>query len=75
LTLTALTGCVLCLILVLKVILYTGIVHPGDRLVHPPYQVVLEGDTISWDTGHCTPVIFDYDSMSCIVTTCIRNEQ
>src|SRR6218665_1508235 len=42
-----LTGCVLCLIVVLRGILYTGIVHPANRHIHPPGW----GDTISQNTG------------------------
>jgi len=52
----ALTGRVLCLILVLRGILYTGIVHLGDRLIHTPW-IALRWDTISQDTGMNTFLI------------------
>ena len=38
----ALTFCVLCLILVLRGILYTGRFHPGDRIIHPPDSLMGE---------------------------------
>ena len=44
----ALTFCVLCLLLVLRGILYAGWFHPGDRFIHPP-DSVMGGYNI---TGH-----------------------
>jgi len=45
-----LTFCVLCLIIVLRGILYTGSFNPGDRFIHTPNSFM--GDTISRDTGY-----------------------
>jgi len=46
-----LTFCVLCIILVLRGVLYTEWFHPGNRLIHPSDRLKLWGDTISRDTG------------------------